>query len=178
MDRRRLLPELQANLNHAQTMPDARNILILGIGNSLLRDEGAGIHALNRLRSQFPDRSDLTFLDGGTLSFTLAGAIEDASRLIVLDAAQLQAAPGHSQVFKGDEMDAFVGSNRKRSVHEVSLLDLLAIARLSGHLPPQRALVGIQPAEIDWGEHPSAAVEAAMPRICGQVKQLIEEWQA
>lgn len=159
-------------------MPDTRNILILGIGNSLLRDEGAGIHALHRLREQFPDRNDLTFLDGGTLSFTLAGAIEEASHLIVLDAAQLQAAPGHSQVFEGDEMDTFLGSNRKRSVHEVSLLDLLAIAHLSDHLPQRRALVGIQPDEIDWGEYPSAAVQAAMPRICGQVQQLIEEWQA
>lgn len=161
-----------------QTMPDSRNILILGIGNSLLRDEGAGIHVLHRLREQYPERTDLTFLDGGTLSFTLAGAIEEASRLIVLDAAQLSAAPGHSRVFEGDDMDAFLGGNRKCSVHEVSLLDLLAIARLSGHLPAQRALVGIQPAEIDWGEHPSEAVEAAMPHICGQVRQLIEAWQA
>ncbi len=177
MNRQRLLPELQDNLNFVMTMPDARNILILGIGNSLLRDEGAGIHALHRLREQYPGRDDLTFLDGGTLSFTLAGAIEETSRLIVLDAAQLQAAPGHSQVFEGDDMDAFLGSNSKRSVHEVSLLDLLAITRLRGHLPPQRALVGIQPAEIDWGEHPSEAVKAAMPRICGQVGQLIEEWQ-
>ncbi len=159
-------------------MPDNGNILILGIGNSLLRDEGAGIHALNHLREQFQGRDDLTFLDGGTLSFTLAGAIEEASHLIVLDAAQLSAAPGHSQVFEGVEMDAFIGGNRKRSVHEVSLLDLLAIARLSDHLPPQRALIGIQPAEIDWGEQPSPAVQAALPHICGQVKQLIEEWQA
>ena len=159
-------------------MRESRNILILGIGNSLLRDEGAGIHALHCLREQFPERDDLTFLDGGTLSFTLAGAIAEASHLIVLDAAQLQAAPGHSQVFEGTEMDIFLGSNRKRSVHEVSLLDLLAIAQLGDHLPQHRALVGIQPAEIDWGEHPSDAVQAAMPRICGQVGQLIEAWQA
>lgn len=154
------------------------NVLVLGIGNSLLRDEGAGIHALNQLREQLADRDGITFLDGGTLSFTLAGAIEETSRLIVLDAAQLDAAPGHSQVFEGAEMDAFIGSNRKRSVHEVSLLDLLAIAHLSDRLPPQRALIGIQPAEIGWGEHPSAAVAAAMPRICDQAIRLIEEWQA
>ncbi len=158
-------------------MPVSRNILILGIGNSLLRDEGAGIHAMHRLREQFPGRDDLTFLDGGTLSFTLAGAIEETSHLIVLDAAQLDAAPGHTQVFEGSAMDDFLGSNRKCSVHEVSLLDLLAIARLCGHLPPRRALVGIQPAEIDWGEQPSEAVQAALPRICGQVAHLIEAWQ-
>ena len=155
-----------------------RNVLILGIGNSLLRDEGAGIHALNRLRGQLADRDDITFLDGGTLSFTLAGAIEDTSHLIVLDAAQLDAPPGHSRVFEGAEMDAFIGSNRKCSVHEVSLLDLLAIAHLSAHLPAQRALIGIQPGEIDWGEHPSAAVAAALPRVCDQAMQLIEAWQA
>ncbi len=158
-------------------MPDNRNILILGIGNSLLRDEGAGIHALNRLREQYPKRDDLTFLDGGTLSFTLAGAIAEASRLIVLDAAQLSAPAGHSQVFEGAEMDAFLGSNRRRSVHEVSLLDLLAVAHLSDHMPAQRALVGIQPGEIDWGEHPSQAVQTALPRICRQVQQLIDAWQ-
>ena len=154
------------------------NILILGIGNSLLRDEGAGIHALNCLREQLPDRDDITFLDGGTLSFTLAGAIEESSHLIVLDAAQLDAAPGYSRVFEGAEMDAFIGSNRKCSVHEVSLLDLLAISRLSDHLPQQRALIGIQPSEIDWGEHPSTEVAAALPRICSQALRLIEGWQA
>ena len=155
-----------------------RNVLILGIGNSLLRDEGAGIHALNQLREQLADRNDITFLDGGTLRFTLAGAIEETSHLIMLDAAQLDAPAGHSQVFEGAEMDTFIGSNRKCSVHEVSLLDLLAIAHLSDHLPPQRALIGIQPAEIDWGEHPSPAVAAAMPRICEQAIHLIEGWQA
>jgi hydrogenase maturation protease len=158
-------------------MTDSRNILILGIGNSLLRDEGAGIHALNRLREELGERDDITFLDGGTLSFTLAGHIEDASRLIVIDAAQLDAAPGHSQVFEGCAMDEFLGSNRKRSVHEVSLLDLMAIAHLADHLPERRALIGIQPAEIDWGEQPSDAVAAAMPQVCAQAMKLIEEWR-
>lgn len=158
-------------------MSEHRKTLILGIGNSLLRDEGAGIHALNRLREELGGRDDIDFIDGGTLSFTLAGHIEDTSRLIVIDAAQLDAAPGHLQVFEGEAMDAFLGSNRKRSVHEVSLLDLMAIARLADHLPQRRALIGIQPAEIDWGEQPSPAVAAAMPQICAQAKRLIEEWR-
>lgn len=158
-------------------MTPRRNVLILGIGNSLLRDEGAGIHALNRLREELAGDDNIDFIDGGTLSFTLAGHIEDTSHLIVLDAAQLGAAPGHTQVFEGKAMDEFIGSNRKCSVHEVSLLDLMAIARLSDHLPERRALIGIQPAEIDWGKHPSAAVAAAMPQVCAQARKLIEEWR-
>ena len=50
--------------------------LILGIGNTLLSDEGAGIHALNLFRSEYADIPNLTLLDGGTLSFTLASWIE------------------------------------------------------------------------------------------------------
>lgn len=153
-------------------------ILILGIGNILLCDEGAGIHALNYLRPLLGEREDVTLLDGGTLSFTLAGAIEDASHLIVIDAAQLDAAPGSSQVFEGTQMDSFIGGKRKMSVHEVSLIDLLAIAHLSDHLPPQRALIGIQPEIIDWGEAPSPAVAAMLPHVCAQALQLLETWQA
>jgi hydrogenase maturation protease len=158
-------------------MTTNRNVLILGIGNTLLRDEGAGIHALNQLRDTFGEHDDITYMDGGTLSFTLAGPIEEATHLIVLDAAQLNQIPGHWQLFEGAQMDTFLGSNRKRSVHEVSLIDLMAIALLTDHLPQQRALIGIQPGEIDWGEFPSAAVAAAMPQICRQTMQLIEEWR-
>ena len=61
--------------------------LILGIGNTLLSDEGAGIHALNLFQLYHPDPPNLTYVDGGTLSFTLAAYIEDCDNLIVLDAA-------------------------------------------------------------------------------------------
>jgi hydrogenase maturation protease len=155
---------------------DRKKTLILGIGNILLRDEGAGIHVLNQLRALLADRDDVNLLDGGTLSFTLAGAIEDAAHLIVIDAAQLDAAPGTSQVFEGAQMDAFLGSNRRMSVHEVSLIDLMAIAHLCDHLPQQRALIGIQPGEIDWGEAPYPSVASALPQVCSQALQLMEAW--
>ncbi len=152
--------------------------LVLGIGNTLLRDEGAGIHAIRMLEVQAAGRDDIELMDGGTLSFTLAGAIEEAHQLIVIDAAQLGDTPGATRVFVGEQMDAYVGSARKRSVHEVSLVDLLMIARLADHLPERRALIGIQPHEIDWGEHPSPAVAAALPQACTQALQLIEAWRA
>jgi hydrogenase maturation protease len=154
------------------------NLTILGIGNTLLQDEGAGVHVVRMLAGEVAGRDDIELMDGGTLSFSLAGAIEDAQQLIVIDAAQMGGEPGSTRVFEGEQMDAFIGGQRKRSVHEVSLVDLMMIARLADHLPQQRALIGIQPHEIDWGETPSPAVAAAIPQACNHALQLIEAWQA
>jgi len=159
-------------------MNTRRRTLILGIGNSLLQDEGAGVHAIRMLAKQVAERDDIELMDGGTLSFSLAGAIEDAEHLIVIDAAQYDGEPGTTKVFLGEQMDTFVGGNRKCSVHEVSLIDLMAIALLAGQLPQQRALIGIQPRDIAWGEQPSPPVAAAIQQACDQALQLAAEWRA
>ena len=159
-------------------MTGSHKTLILGIGNVLLRDEGAGVFAIRQLADLAAQRDDIELMDGGTLSFSLAGAIEDADNLIVIDAAQYDGEPGTTKVFVGEQMDAFIGSNRKCSVHEVSLIDLMAIALLAGQLPRQRALIGIQPQTIEWGDTPSLPVSAAIQLACDQAMQLAEEWRA
>ena len=149
--------------------------LVLGIGNTLLTDEGAGIHVLQALQESYPETTGVTYLDGGTLSFTLAGAVEESDNLIVLDAAQLKSKPGTVDCLVNEEMDNFLGTT-KRSVHEVGLLDLLDIARLTGNLPARRALVAIQPDVIDWGETPTENVAAASPVAVDKVVGLLKKW--
>ena len=155
----------------------SRNVLVLGLGNTLLKDEGAGVHVINYLQSQFPDEPDVEYLDGGTLSFTLAGPIEDADGLIVVDATELGAEAGAIRCFQHKDMDDFIGSNRKRSVHEVSLIDLLAVAYLTERLPERRALIGIQPHTVDWGDQPTHQVAAAIPQAGQQVLDILREWR-
>ena len=151
--------------------------LVLGIGNTLLTDEGIGIHVLQALEPELADWPDVTLLDGGTLSFTLAGPIEEADALIVVDAANIKSEPGGWTLLEGEEMDAFLMSNRKASVHEVGLTDLRAIAILAGHWPEKRAMLAIQPQTIDWGETPTPAVAAAIPPACAAIHNLIRAWQ-
>jgi len=155
----------------------AGKTLILGIGNTLLSDEGVGVHMLDYLRRHHPELSGALLLDGGTLSFTLAPYIETAEHLIVIDAAELLAAPGTVQVFTGDDMDRFAGRT-KRSVHEVSLGDLLSIAHLTGCLPAHRALVAIQPEFVDWGHALSNPVKRALPQAARRVLTLLHQWSA
>lgn len=152
--------------------------LVLGIGNTLLCDEGVGVHAVRVLAQDHPDLAGVEFMDGGTLSFSLAGDVEDATQLIVIDAAELDSAPGTVRAFVGEDMDRFLGVNRKRSVHEVGLLDLMAVAHLAGHLPQRRALIGIQPDIVDWGDAPTAAVAEAIPQACSLTLDLIAAWRA
>ena len=149
-------------------------ILVLGIGNTLLADEGVGIVAMHALEARYADRQDMEFLDGGTLSFTLAVPISECDALLVIDAAELGAAPGTVHSFEGDEMDRFLGENRKSSVHEVGLLDLRSISMLTGHWPQHRALIGIQPAFVGWGEELTPDVAAALPEVCNVAAKLME----
>ena len=159
-------------------MAEKRKLLVLGIGNTLLSDEGAGVHALRRLQAGAVEGSGVDYLDGGTLSFTLAGPIEDSDAVVVIDAADFGAEAGDVQVFEGEAMDDFLGSGRNKSVHEVGLRDLMAVAALAGRLPERRALVGIQPLELGWGDAPSPAVADGIGRACARALEIIERWRA
>lgn len=153
-----------------------QNTLILGIGNSLLGDEGAGPLVIQYLQQHFAEEANVEYLDGGTLSFTLAGTLASHGHLILVDATNLKAAPGSIQVFEGAAMDAWLSGSRT-SVHEVSLGDLLDITRLTGDMPQRRALIGIQPGRIDWSETPSPAVAAAIEPAALTAIQLHRQWQ-
>lgn len=150
--------------------------LVLAIGNTLLTDEGVGIHALQALQVTYPEPEGVTYMDGGSLSFTLAGAVEDTDNLIVIDATQLKKKPGSVDCMINEDMDKFLGSC-KRSVHEVGLLDLLDISRLTGNLPQRRALVAIQPDVIDWGDKPTELVAAAIPLVVDKIVDLMGQWE-
>ena len=153
----------------------AAKTLVLGIGNTLLTDEGVGVHVVAMLQARHPSPEEVTFLDGGTLSFSLAGELAEHQRLIVVDAARTGREPGSVVCYEGMEMDRYLQGNRK-SVHEVGLGDLLDIARLSGHYPEQRALVGIEPLSMEWGEAVSEPVARTLPEAAERVLTLIRRW--
>ena len=149
--------------------------LILGVGNTLLSDDGAGVHVARQLQDAGLAQS-VRVLDAGTLGFALLPEVQDCSALIVVDAARAGLAPGSVTVREGTAMDAFV-CRRGRSVHDVGIADLLAMARLSGQLPARRALVGIEPAAVEWGMVCTPAVADALPLAMARVRGLLEEWR-
>lgn len=149
-------------------------LLVLGLGNSLLSDDGVGLHLLARLAERNPG-PDVRLRDGGTIGLALLGDIQDATALIALDACRMGAAPGHVGLFEGPAMDAMLRGT-KRSAHEVALADLMDAARLVDALPARRALIGIEPDSTGWGLDPGPAVAAALPLAEAQVLRLIHDW--
>lgn len=158
------------------------NVLVMGIGNSLLQDDGVGVHVVDALRTDFHGdwpRPGLEprIIDAGTVGLALLPTLEDADAVIVVDAAEIGLAPGALRVFHDGDIDRLLSSKR-RTVHEVALADLFAAAALRGRSPARRALIAIQPGSTDWGLCPTPAVTAAIPRACGAVWALLKRWQA
>lgn len=156
--------------------PAAPPTLVLGFGNVLLGDDGAGVQLVERLRSEFGDDA-ASFVDAGTLSFSLLSYIEAADSMLVLDAADIGGVPGSIRLLEGTAMDDFLMSTRRRTVHEVGLIDLLDMARLRGCLPLRRALLCIQPQRIEWSETLSAPVADILPEAARQATALLQRWQ-
>lgn len=152
-------------------------VLVLGIGNSLLTDDGVGVHAALRLEAALDGAKDVTVLDAGTLSFSLFHYIEQADALIALDAAKDGGTPGELLIREGVEFDRFV-RRAGRSVHEVGLADLLDMARLGDRLPADRVLIGIEPDATDWGLECTPAVADAIPVAVNAALDYIHRWRA
>lgn len=156
---------------------DANRILIMGIGNTLLQDDGAGVHVAQSLKSKSESVQGVTVLDGGTLGMSLLPEIENASCLIVVDAGEFGEEPGEIRVFEGEEMDHRL-SGMSSTVHELAMSDLLSAATLTGNQPKRRALVAIQPLCCEWGLEPTDPVRDAIPRARAVVDQLVGSWAA
>lgn len=150
--------------------------VVLGFGNVLLGDDGAGVRIVEHVRAQLGTEA-ATFIDAGTLSFTLLPYIEACTALLAIDAADLERPAGSIELFEGAAMDAFLAHPRRRSVHEVGLIDLLDMARLEDCLPARRALLCIQPGRIDWSETLSASVANALPAAAHRAAALVDRWR-
>jgi hydrogenase maturation protease len=160
--------------------PTKRKFVVLGIGNTLMSDDGVGIHVIRNLQQRQVrgprDVENVEILDGGTLGYLLIDRVSCADGLIIVDAANLCAAPGTVRVIDDTGIERYLEDNPSSSVHEVGLIDLLQMMSLSDSQPRLRALVGIQPALVDWGTDLSAAVAESVFPASQAVEGIIAEW--
>ncbi len=145
------------------------SILVLGIGNILMNDEGIGIHVVSQLENEGFDRADL--MDGGTGGFHLLGFIQSYKKVILVDASLDDFPAGHIRVLTPRYAKDFP---KQLSAHEVGLKDLLDAAFLLGNMP-EIQLVAISVKDFqDMGMELTPEVEKVIPEAVRQVKELVE----
>jgi len=136
--------------------------VVLGLGNVLHADDGAGVQAIQRLRQDARVPEDVALVEGGTLGLELLPYVWDCSRLIVIDAVDVGEAPGTVVRMTGEELNSLPGN---ASVHQLGVSDLLVALRVLAQREPEVVLLGAQPANTDWSTELSPAMVAAMDSL-------------
>lgn len=156
-------------MRFARADPEAHvaPILVLGIGNSLLADDGVGLDLLELVRPNYADDRRVEFMDGGTQGILLVNRLEGRRSLVLLDAVQRGAEPGHVHVVR--DPDSIV-TPRGFGAHGGNASELLTHASLLGVLPEQVLLVGVEPAEMRTRLGLSPAVRRVLPAAVYQVR--------
>jgi hydrogenase maturation protease len=149
--------------------------IILGLGNLLQTDEGAGLAALKALQDKMMTAdSPLEWIDGGTSGLDLLPLVEECSHLLLLDAVDAGLPPATVVELTGAQIPLLVGV--KLSEHQVGFQEVLALAQLRGRLPEHLHLVGIQPADLSLGLEPSPLVAAQIPELVRRAQAKLAEW--
>ncbi|HOV86223.1 MAG TPA: HyaD/HybD family hydrogenase maturation endopeptidase [Syntrophobacteraceae bacterium] len=150
-----------------------KQILVLGVGNLLLQDEGVGVRVIETLEAGYAFSSNVTLLDGGTLGLRLLDPISRADHLIVVDAVQNGEAPGTLYFLDGKNL--FNRVTFKNSMHQLDLREALAYAEVLGN-SPTAVVIGIEPGDISpWGLELTESVQSRLEDMAGLVLKEIEK---
>jgi hydrogenase maturation protease len=149
---------------------DTPRVVIIGVGNLLLKDEGIGIHVIQALQEmELPE--DVRLIDGGT-SPELWAYTRIGDKLIIIDAAKAGGAKGAVYRFKPEDITAEKGF--LNSAHELGVIEALNLMTFAGNKPGDVVIIGIEPAEISPGLELSTVLRQKMPDI---IKVVLREIQ-
>jgi hydrogenase maturation protease len=139
------------------------NVLVLGIGNVLMMDDSVGVRAIEELGNRYRFPEEVELLDGGTSGIELLSYLGDRDHLIIVDALKSGFAPGTVVRVEGDDVPARFMT--RISPHQLGLSDVLAAATISGRLPGNLVLFGVEPKTVELGLGLSGEVRSALDKV-------------
>lgn len=146
----------------------SKKILILGVGNLLMSDEGVGVHVAQKMTEMdFPPEVEV--LEGGTDGFGLMHVLLQADRVILVDAVKGGGEPGSIYRFEIEDCPPFPDIF-KTSVHQISILEVINLSGLLGSTP-RTTIFGVEPRCMEMGMELSPEVEAKIPRVIELIKE-------
>lgn len=154
--------------------PAITPITVLGVGNSIMGDDGTGLELLHRLQQARPD-ARIGFVEGAVGGMELLPVFQEASRLLILDAVAGEI-PGTVLRISGDQVPRLLAA--KLSPHQVGLLDLFAAARMLGTEPGVVEVVGIVPESVELSLTLSVPVAGALDDAVAAACEVLDAWLA
>ena len=145
-------------------------VVVIGLGNPLMGDDGLGLAVLDELRSGHALPESVELVDGGTWGMNLLPIIEDANELILIDAIDDGQPPGTLVRLERDRLPRYLAT--KISPHQIDLRDVLGLAELRGTLPSNTVALGLQPESIVFGNSLSDVLRC---RVGVLAKAVVEE---
>ena len=157
---------------------NSKRILVLGIGNILWADEGFGVRCVEALNANWTFPPQVELMDGGTQGLYLLPYVQEADCLLVFDAVDYSDPPGTLREVVGDQVPRFMGV-KKMSLHQTGFQEVLMAAELTGKLPAELVLIGVQPEELeDYGGSLRDVVKAQMPAALELAFSWLARWGA
>ncbi|MEE9524580.1 MAG: HyaD/HybD family hydrogenase maturation endopeptidase [Thermodesulfovibrionales bacterium] len=151
-----------------------KDIVVVGIGNTLMSDDGAGVFAVQELIEKYDYPDNVELIDGGTKGLDLLPFVEGKEKLLFIDAINLNSLPGTIGELTKEEIPGYFAT--KLSVHQIALPDLIGAGNLLGTLPEEIHLIGIQPESIEIGYGMTPHVKKNFNDLLSRVIAKLEEW--
>jgi hydrogenase maturation protease len=167
--RRAGLPATRAG----EAAPLDADTVVVGVGNIVHSDDGAGVHALQMLRDAGEAPAGALLLDGGTLGLELLSYLQNARRILFLDAVDACAEPGTTLRIETEVLRGMRGS---WNVHQLGVADLLNALALVSVTPQEIVLLGVQPESTDWGSECTPPVKRALPQLVNAALEQLRSW--
>ncbi|MEZ5366838.1 MAG: hydrogenase maturation protease [Bryobacterales bacterium] len=136
---------------------------MLGLGNVLLGDDGFGPRVIGELAREPEAVVDADLLDGGTQGLGLLASLGGRAAVLIVDAYASGAEAGTLSVIESPSLEQ-LGARKSQTAHEGNAGELLSVAALTGDLPRNIILLGVEPERISVGMGLSPRVEQAVPK--------------
>jgi hydrogenase maturation protease len=151
----------------------AANVVVIGVGNVVLSDDGLGVHAVRRLAERY-DVGVAELVEGGTAGLLLLPSLAGARRAIVVDAIDTAAVAG--TLVRIDGEDWLGGRAGGMTAHDAGVADLLAAARISDGWPEELVVHGAQPGSTAVGTELTEPVVDCLDRLVDRIAADLERW--
>lgn len=151
------------------------SITVLGIGNILMQDEGAGVHTIRLFNGIYSVPDYVAIIDGGASGLDLMEYLENRDKVLIADAVNFGKEPGYIGVLENEEIPAHIGM--KASMHHLGLLDVLSVLKLMDALPKNICLVGIQPKSMEPGLDMTEDIWDKVIVLSDMIADKLREWR-